>query len=70
MRTDKPTTQWGIEVGLAMVRDAERYRWLRSRPTTILGLAMLSDDALDAAIDAAMNDTAPFAALDQSKEKP
>lgn len=38
--------------------DAERYRWIRSSPSTVRRLAMLSDDALDAAVDAAMQEAA------------
>ncbi|MHB1327998.1 MAG: hypothetical protein ACYC2K_07325 [Gemmatimonadales bacterium] len=38
--------------------DAKRYRWLRSSPSTVRRLAMLSDDALDAAVDAAMQEAA------------
>ena len=58
--------QWSMDVGLSMVRDAERYRFLRTSINckefrgSRSGPERLAAEALDAAVDRAMESMNPL----------
>ncbi len=61
-RPEEGRGQWSMDVGLAMVRDAERYRFIRSEASHTLNGAWAditdpacNDEKMDAAIDKAMS---------------
>ncbi len=51
-------------------KDVARYRWLRSSPVAIRKLAILSDDALDAAIDSEIDAGSRPQRLPTPEDKP